>query len=77
MAGPSSITVHWNSLFCLSDLRRHHRLLLLLLHVDYIQIQRSDKFHELKIKTKRILGLKPIQMHASTNNYDVCTTERY
>ena len=41
--------------FCLS----HHPLRLLFLRVNYIQLKRTNNnFHGLKIKTKRILGLK-------------------
>ena len=46
--------------FCLSDFQFHHLLRLLLSLVNYIKLQRkSNNFHELTIKTKRILGLKP------------------
>ena len=44
----------------------HNTLRLLLLRVNYIQLQRkSDNFHGLTVKTKRILGLKlgQIQVH--------------
>ena len=56
--------------FSLSDLylylygfQSHHPLCLLLLHINYIKLQRrSNNFHGLKIKTKRFLGLKPVQI---------------
>ena len=44
----------------------YHTLRLLLLRVNYIQLQiKSNNFHKLTIKTKRILGLKlgQIQIH--------------
>ena len=49
--------------FCLSDFQTHHPLRLFLSHNNYIQLQRrSNKFHGLTIKAKRILGLKPVQI---------------
>ena len=51
---------------CLPEFQSHYILRLLLLRVNYIQLQRkSNNFHGLTIKTKRILGLKlgQIQVH--------------
>ena len=52
---------------CLPEFQSHHTLRLLLLRINYIQLQRkSNNFHGLTIKkTKRILGLKfgKIQVH--------------
>ena len=51
---------------CLPEFQSYHTLRLLLLRVNYIQLQRkSNNFHGLTIKTKRILGLKlsQIQVH--------------
>ena len=49
--------------FCLYDFQSHHPLRLLLLRVNYIQLQRgSNNFHGLTIETKRILGLKLVEM---------------
>ena len=36
-------------------------MLILLLLVNYGQLKKIDNFHELTIKTKRIVGLKPVQ----------------
>ena len=50
----------------LPEFQSHHTLRLLLWRINYIQLQRkSNNFHELTIKTKRILGLKlgQIQVH--------------
>ena len=44
---------------CLSEFQSHNTLRLLLLRVNYIQLQiKSNNFHGLTIKMKRILGLK-------------------
>ena len=51
---------------CLPDFQSHNTLRLLLLVVNYIHLQRkSNNFHGLTIKTKRILGLKlgQLQIH--------------
>ena len=51
---------------CLPKFQSHNTLRLLLLRVNYIQLQRKiDNFHGLTIKTKRIFGLKlgQIQIH--------------
>ena len=48
---------------CLYDFQPHHPLRLLLLQVNYTQLQRgSTNFHGLTVKTKRILGLQLEQM---------------
>ena len=50
------------------EFQSHHTLCLLLLRVNYIQLQRkSNNFYGLTIKTKIILGLKlsQIQVHIS------------
>ena len=60
---------------CLLEFQFHNTLRLLLLSINYIQLQRkSNKTQGLKIKTKWILGLKlgQIQEHS----YDVCIAER-
>ena len=50
---------------CLPEFQYHHTLCLLLLRVNYIQLQRKSKnFHGLRIKTKRILGLILVQIQA-------------
>ena len=53
---------------CLSEFQSHHHTLcLLLLHVNNIQLQqRSNNFHGLTIKTKRIMGLKLVQIQVQT-----------
>ena len=52
---------------CLSEFQSHHHTLCLLLHVNNIQLQRrSNNFHGLTIKTKRIMGLKLVQIQVQT-----------
>ena len=49
--------------FCLFDFQSHHPLRSLILHINYILWgRRSNNFHGLTIKTKRILGLQLVQM---------------
>ena len=53
----------------LPEFQPHHTLRLLLLYVNYIQLQRkSNDFHGSTIKTKRI----ETRSNTSTRNYDVC-----
>ena len=59
----------------LPEFQPHNTLRLLFLRVNYIQLQRkSNDFHGLTIKTKRILGLElgQIQVHVI-----VTCVERY
>ena len=59
---------------CLPEFRYRNTLRLLLLRVNYIQLQiKSCNFHGLIIKTKRILRLKLGQIHVNMT----CIAERY
>ena len=61
------ISKNRHQFFNLSDFQSHHPLRLLLLHVNYIQLQtKSNNFHGLTVKTKWILGLKPVQIQVQT-----------
>ena len=63
-------------IFCLYDFQSHHPLRSLLLHVNYIQLQRGSRnFHGLTIKTKRILGLEPVQIQVKI--IMTCLTVRF
>ena len=56
----------YTGFFCLPEFQSHNTLHLLLLRVNFIQLQRkSNNFHRLTIKTKRILRSKvgQIQVH--------------
>ena len=49
--------------FCLAEFQSYRPLRLLLSHVNKIQLQRrSNNFHGMTVETKRILGLKPVQI---------------
>ena len=53
---------------CLPEFQFHHTLRLITLQLQ----RKSNNFHRLTIKTKRILGLK-LEVQ-STHNYDMCIT---
>ena len=61
---------------CLYDFWSHHPLRLLLLHVNYIKLQRgSINFYGLTIKNEKDFGIAT-RTNASKNNHDVCSLTR-
>ena len=67
----------YTGFFCLPEFQSHNTLHLLLLRVNFIQLQRkSNNFHRLTFKTQKDFEIES-GPNTSTSNYDVCIAERY